>query len=78
MAGIAGSETEGADLIVLWGGYEDDEDLGEEIVYTGHGGRDWASKRRVAHPHLTKGNLALARSSIEGLPVRVIRGVNLD
>jgi putative restriction endonuclease len=78
MAGIAGSETEGADSIVLSGGYEDDEDLGEEIVYTGHGGRDWGSKRQVAHQHLTKGNLALARSSIEGLPVRVIRGANLD
>jgi hypothetical protein len=40
MAGISGSESEGADSIVLSGGYEDDEDLGEEIVYTGHGGRD--------------------------------------
>ncbi len=78
MAGVAGSEREGADSIVLSGGYEDDEDLGEEIVYTGHGGRDWGSGRQVAHQQLTKGNLALARSSIEGLPVRVIRGANLD
>lgn len=46
MAGIAGSEREGADSIVLSGGYEDDEDLGEEIVYTGHGGRDWGSGRQ--------------------------------
>jgi putative restriction endonuclease len=36
------------------------------------------SGRQVAHQHLTKGNLALAHSSIEGLPVRVIRGTNLD
>lgn len=78
MAGIAGSESEGADSIVLSGGYEDDEDLGEEIVYTGHGGRDWGSGRQVAHQQLTKGNLALARSSIDGLPVRVIRGASLD
>jgi putative restriction endonuclease len=76
MAGIAGSER--VDSIVLSGGYEDDEDLGEEIVYTGHGGRDWGSGRQVAHQQLTKGNLALARSSIYGLPVRVIRGANLD
>lgn len=32
----------------------------------------------TAHQQLTKGNLALARSSIDGLPVRVIRGANLD
>jgi putative restriction endonuclease len=40
MAGIAGSVSEGADSIVLSGGYEDVEDRGEEIVYTGHGGKD--------------------------------------
>jgi putative restriction endonuclease len=39
VAGISGSEKEGADSIVLSGGYEDDEDRGDEIVYTGHGGR---------------------------------------
>jgi putative restriction endonuclease len=78
IAGISGSEKEGADSIVLSGGYEDDEDLGDEIVYTGHGGRDSESGKQVAHQHLTRGNLALAHSSINGLPVRVIRGVNLD
>jgi putative restriction endonuclease len=78
MAGISGSEREGADSIVLSGGYEDDEDLGEEIVYTGHGGREAESGRQVAHQRLTKGNFALAHSSMEGLPVRVIRGANLD
>jgi putative restriction endonuclease len=30
------------------------------------------------HQRLTRGNLALAHSSIEGLPVRVIRGASLD
>jgi putative restriction endonuclease len=78
IAGISGSEREGADSIVLSGGYEDDEDLGDEIVYTGHGGRDAESRRQVAHQRLTRGNLALAHSSIEGLPVRVIRGASLD
>ena len=78
VAGISGSESEGADSIVLSGGYEDDEDLGDEVVYTGHGGRDAESGRQVAHQRLTRGNLALAHSSLEGLPVRVIRGANLD
>ena len=63
MAGISGSEREGADSIVLSGGYEDDEDLGDEIVYTGHGGRDAESGRQVAHQRLTRGNLALAHSN---------------
>jgi predicted restriction endonuclease len=55
MAGISGSQSEGADSIVLSGGYEDDEDLGVEVVYTGHGGRDAESRRQVAHQQLTKG-----------------------
>jgi putative restriction endonuclease len=67
IAGISGSEREGADSIVLSGGYEDDEDLGDEIVYTGHGGRDAESGKQIAHQRLTRGNLALAHSSLEGL-----------
>src|SRR5215213_8919725 len=78
IAGISGSEREGADSIVLSGGYEDDEDLSDEVVYTGHGGRDAESGKQVAHQRLTRGNLALAKSGLEGLPVRVVRGANLD
>jgi putative restriction endonuclease len=78
IAGISGSERDSADSIVLSGGYEDDEDLGDEIVYTGHGGRDAESGRQVAHQRLARGNLALAHTSTEGLPVRVIRGASLD
>lgn len=46
-AGISGSENEGADSIVISGGYEDDEDLGNVIIYTGHGGRSEISKEQV-------------------------------
>lgn len=73
-AGISGSEMEGADSIVLSGGYEDDEDFGSEIVYTGHGGRDLNTGQQIAHQALSRGNLALAKSKVHGLPVRVIRG----
>jgi putative restriction endonuclease len=38
-AGIAGSATEGADSIVVSGGYEDD-DFGDLIIYSGQGGND--------------------------------------
>ncbi|MBD2056201.1 HNH endonuclease [Oculatella sp. FACHB-28] len=74
VAGISGTESEGADSIVLSGGYEDDEDLGNEIVYTGHGGRDQDTGRQVANQNLSRGNLALAKSKLQGLSVRVIRG----
>ena len=37
-AGISGSASKGADSIVLSGGYEDDQDLGNLIIYTGQWG----------------------------------------
>lgn len=77
IAGISGRGREGAESVVLAGGYEDWEDLGEEILYTGHGGRDPESKRQVSHQVLRRGNLALATSHLRELPVRVIRGARL-
>lgn len=73
-AGIAGTAREGADSIVLSGGYEDDQDFGDEIVYTGYGGRDPVTKRQVSDQPFDSWNYALARSSLDGHPVRVIRG----
>jgi putative restriction endonuclease len=60
IAGISGSGRTGANSVVLAGGYEDTEDYGAEILYTGHGGRDPETGRQVAHQTLTRGNLALA------------------
>jgi len=74
MAGISGSEGDGADAIVLSGGYEDDIDLGDVIVYTGHGGNDLATGKQIADQTMTRQNLALVVSCQEGLPVRVTRG----
>jgi len=74
-AGISGSQLEGADSIVVSGGYEDDQDFGDEIIYTGHGGRD-SSGKQIADQSLTRGNLALAKNEIDNLPVRLIRGAH--
>ena len=74
VAGIAGSGRGGARSVVIAGGYEDDEDFGEVIIYTGHGGRDPDTGRQIAHQTLTRGNLALAYNALHGLPVRLIRG----
>ena len=74
-AGIAGSGKEGADSIVLNGGYADDEDYGDLVIYTGEGGQDQKG-RQVRDQQLTKGNLALKLSCENELPVRIIRGKN--
>jgi putative restriction endonuclease len=73
-AGISGSEREGADSIVLSGGYEDDRDNGDVIWYIGQGGQDPDTREQVSHQLLTRQNKALALSCDKGLPVRVIRG----
>ncbi len=73
-AGICGSGEEGAESIVLNGGYEDDEDGGDVIIYTGQGGIDGKTGEQVADQELTRGNLALTRNKQSGEPVHVIRG----
>ena len=77
-AGIAGSQTEGAESIVLSGGYEDDVDDGDTIIYVGQGGRDQRTGRQIHDQPFARGNRALALSKQNGLPVRIIRGSNHD
>ena len=60
--------------VVLSGGYPDDEDDGDIIIYTGEGGRDTNTKRQVRDQEFTAGNQALAENHLTGTPVRVIRG----
>jgi putative restriction endonuclease len=74
VAGIAGSGRQGATSVVIAGGYEDTQDFGDVILYTGHGGRDQETGRQRAHQTLTRGNLALVYNKVHGLPVRLIRG----
>ncbi|RAL41990.1 hypothetical protein DM860_016365 [Cuscuta australis] len=62
-----------ATSIIVSGGYEDDEDAGDVLVYTGHGGQDKFS-RQCTNQKLEGGNLALERSMHYGIEVRVIRG----
>jgi putative restriction endonuclease len=60
--------------IVLSGGYVDDEDLGDVIIYTGEGGRDPNTGRQIADQQLILGNRALAENHLNGIPIRVHRG----
>ena len=77
-AGICGSGKEGAESIVVSGGYRDDEDHGDLVIYTGHGGNDPATKKQVSHQEFHVGNKGLAISCDSGLPVRLVRGANGD
>lgn len=66
-----------ATSVIVSGGYEDDVDEGDVIIYSGHGGQDKHS-RQVFHQKLEGGNLAMERSMHYGIEVRVIRGVRCE
>ncbi|MEV8374366.1 YDG/SRA domain-containing protein [Kribbella sp. NPDC056861] len=74
-AGITGNGADGAESVVVSGGYEDDRDYGDEIIYTGHGGKDANTGRQNKDQSLdSPGNAALVTSALTGTPVRVVRG----
>nr|XP_022903200.1 E3 ubiquitin-protein ligase UHRF1-like [Onthophagus taurus] len=86
VSGIHGSESHFAYSIVVSGGYEDDVDNGEEILYTGSGGRDLSGNKRVnkqtCDQKLTRENKALSNNCNlknwkNGEPVRVVRSFKL-
>jgi len=84
-AGISGGK-DGAYSIIMSGGYADDDDKGDEIIYTGTGGYEdsrygaggrsgaQVANQSFEHSH----NSALVTSYQRGRPVRVIRGHNLN
>ena len=74
IAGICGTKASGAESIVLSGGYKDDEDYGDVIIYTGHGGKDETGNQVSDQSLDDPGNAALVTSHLRGLPVRVVRG----
>jgi predicted restriction endonuclease len=77
-AGICGRQsTGGAESIVLSGGYADDQDYGDVIIYTGHGGQQKGRQVKDQVP-TDSGNAALLTSITTRYPVRVIRGAGGD
>ena len=75
--GISGSSSEGAESIVLSGGYPDDQFSDDSILYTGSGKRDDRTGRLIEDQKLFGGNKALAKSCDDGLPVRVVRALGV-
>ncbi|GMH29314.1 hypothetical protein Nepgr_031157 [Nepenthes gracilis] len=66
-----------ATSIIVSGGYEDDEDSGDVLIYTGHGGQ-YKFSGKCSHQKLERGNLALERSMHYGIEIRVIRGFKFE
>ena len=77
MAGIWGREKEGACSVVLSGGYEDDIDNADNILYTGQGGQDVPGGKQIKDQEFIRGNRALQISCDSFLPVRVTRGFQI-
>lgn len=78
MSGIWGAQ-DGAVSIVLSGGYEDDIDELDYILYTGHGGQDSPGGKQTSDQDFTKGgNKGLQLSCDYSLPVRVTRGHQIE
>ncbi|XP_058778165.1 histone-lysine N-methyltransferase, H3 lysine-9 specific SUVH6 isoform X2 [Vicia villosa] len=63
-----------ATSIVASGGYADDLDNTDVLIYTGQGGNVMSTGKEPEDQKLERGNLALKNSSEEKNPVRVIRG----
>jgi putative restriction endonuclease len=75
MHGIQGSPEDGADSIVLSGGYPDDEDLGDVIIFTGAGGQHRLKRIQLEDQSFgDRWNAALVRSHLDARPVRVTSG----
>ncbi|XP_059644713.1 histone-lysine N-methyltransferase, H3 lysine-9 specific SUVH5-like [Cornus florida] len=60
--------------IVASGGYDDDLDNADVLIYSGQGGNSVGHNKQPEDQKLVRGNLALKNSISEKNPVRVIRG----
>lgn len=71
--GIGGGGNPGVESVVLSGGYEDDVDNGDTILYTGMGGRDSRTGQQIADQEFLGLNRSLVFNVRNGMPVRVVR-----
>ena len=78
MHGIWGRQKEGSASIVLSGGYADDVDEWDYILYTGQGGQDAPGGKQIKDQEFTLGNRGLQLNKEYNLPVRVTRGYQLE
>jgi putative restriction endonuclease len=74
VAGICGA-SDGAESVVVSGGYEDDVDDGDEVLYTGQGGNEsQGGGVQIKDQEWSGPNAGLAANAVNGHPVRLVRG----
>jgi putative restriction endonuclease len=74
VAGICGAN-DGAESVVISGGYEDDVDDGDEVLYTGQGGNEsQGGGIQIKDQQWSGPNAGLAANAVNGHPVRLVRG----
>ncbi|GAB4839164.1 Histone-lysine N-methyltransferase, H3 lysine-9 specific suvh1 [Ancistrocladus abbreviatus] len=61
--------------IVSFGGYEDNEEDGDVLIYSGQGGNIYQKYKQIMDQKLERGNLALEKSLRRENEVQVVRGV---
>lgn len=72
--GVDDNGEEGASAILISGASKEDEDWGDYIIYTGHGGNAPRTKKQIEDQSWDfPGNKSLVISEEKQLPVRVIR-----
>jgi predicted restriction endonuclease len=72
--GVDGNGNEGASAILITGANKEDEDWGDYIIYTGHGGNAPKTKKQVEDQSWDfPSHKALVVSQEKELPVRVVR-----
>ncbi|KAI3435941.1 hypothetical protein D9Q98_001999 [Chlorella vulgaris] len=76
--GIMSKNGAPAYAICLSGGYEDDEDKGDWLSYTGEGGRIGSNCTQGADQQWTKGNAAIRANCEQRKPVRLVRGLRVE
>ncbi len=72
-AGIATVSGQPAESVLLSGGYEDDDDRGDVVIYTGQDGGDARTGRQVCDQGMNRYNRALVRGVETAVPVRLMR-----
>ena len=76
--GIWNDGSEYAVSIVVSGGYVDDKDDMDTILYTGQGGRDPTSGRQDKRPRINQGNKGLYNSMKLNILFELIRGFQVE
>jgi hypothetical protein len=72
--GVDENGNEGASAVLISGAHKEDEDWGDYIIHTGHGGNAPRTKKQVEDQSWdSPGNKSLVLSEEKQLPVRVIR-----